>query len=68
MDKGTAYKVVLLDLARIDMFRGIYDAKQGSKAFMSGIEIVMSAIADNADAEWFTEMFMENVICSERGE
>ena len=48
-----AYQTVFRDmmLNGTDMFKGKYDAKNGSKKFMSGIQTVMEYIALNADGE-----------------
>ena len=59
-----SYEVVLEDLCQCGLFRGIYDAKNGSDLFMDGIATVMEAIAEKADRPWFTDDFITNRIKS----
>lgn len=49
MNKEEAYKIVFDDLTReggCDLFRGIYDAKNGKDSYMNGISLVMEYIAN----------------------
>lgn len=71
--KQKAYQTVFRDmmLNGTDMFKGKYDAKNGSKKFMSGIQTVMEYIALNADGEKsfqvFSDMFTRNMVeCEQR--
>lgn len=50
-----------------NMFKGIYDARNGNPAFMYGIETVIECIAAMVDEETqqkFTDMFISNMIKS----
>lgn len=64
--KVEAYKVVLEDLLNknIGLLQGKYDAVNGNKHFMYGINVVMSAIAYSISDEVggrFDCMFYENM-------
>ena len=70
MNKAEAYKIVLDDIMNDgpSMFMGTFDAKNGDKAFMFGIETVMEMIAYNASEQdyfdfdkIFTKNFMESL-------
>lgn len=66
-----AYKQVFRDmlLHGLDMFRGIYDAKNGDESFMFGVQTVMEYIAYNVNEETFnkfSDMFTENMIKSDK--
>ena len=64
-----AYKLVLDDLRKINMFNGIYDAKNGKSDFMDGVWTVMACIAYGANHEEFEDEFCNNRIKSiERSE
>ena len=68
ISKTVAYKMVLHDLMQIDMFKGKYDAKNGSIAFMHGISTVMENIAMNVSEECyenFTNEFNQNIVLSQ---
>lgn len=56
-----AYRLVFKDLYKVNMFRGVYDAKNGSEAFMYGISTVMGTIAFEAENFDFEDMFMANM-------
>ena len=65
--KARAYQVVFRDLMQIDLFKGIYDAKNGKEYFMYGIAIVMEYIAHGVSEEClekFNKEFTQNVIAS----
>lgn len=69
MNKKTAYGIVLGDLLRHPMFVGHYDAKNGNKHFMYGIQTVMEFIAYSVDdnmGDVFENLFLENLIESEK--
>lgn len=62
-----AYQVVFQDLMQIDLFRGIYDAKNGNKYFMYGIATVIECIAYGVSEEClekFNKEFTQNMIAS----
>lgn len=64
MFKKLAYKVVFNDLKKCPMFCGIYDAKNGKKSFMYGIETVMETIGYKISEETAAEFdinFLHNV-------
>lgn len=67
MNKQEAYKIVLEDLKKRELFTGIYDGRNGSQDFMYGIHSVMGLIAYEAkDFHNFDDMFMSNMIkCKE---
>jgi hypothetical protein len=65
MSKAEAYKIVLEDIMNTGcgFFVGSFDAKNGNKHFMYGIETVMELIALNSskeDYKKFCEIFSEN--------
>lgn len=70
MNKKEAYKIVYEDLINPDgcnLFRGIYDAKNGKESYMHGISLVIEYIAMNIDEETydnFNKMFIDNLIKS----
>lgn len=66
--KARAYKIVFDDLIQHNLFKGIYDAKNGNEYFMYGIGIVMEYIAHGVSEEYlkkFNETFTQNMITSE---
>ena len=68
MTKQLAYAIVLNDLLECPMFKGIYDAENGSEHFMHGISTVMENIAYHVSEDCaidFSEMFIANMIDSE---
>ena len=68
MSKEEAYKIVYEDLKTHSLFRGIYNAKNGSKSFMYGISIVMECVAvgvSDETYEKFKEEFLDNMVKSE---
>ena len=68
IDKSVAYKMVFKDLNNVNMFKGIYDAKNGKSDFMDGICTVMEFIANGISEEChasFTDMFTQNMVRSE---
>ena len=71
MTKETAYAIVFNDLLDCPMFKGIYDAENGNKHFMYGIETVMENIAYHVDEDYaciFAQMFIANMEKSEKEE
>ena len=65
MNKKEAYRIVFEDLKKFDMFRGRYDAKNGSKQLMHGISAVMEVIASTISDEChdeFVEEFLKNML------
>ena len=71
MNRTKAYKIVLNDLIQLNLFKGIYDAKNGNETFMRGIATVMENIAyriSKKDYEDFCEMFESNIIKSKEKE
>ena len=69
MLKKLAYKIVLNDLLKCNMFIGIYDAKHGNPSFMDGIGTVMESIAysvGNKTGGSFSELFTKNMVNSEK--
>lgn len=66
-----AYKMVLEDMIKggCGLLVGRYDAVNGSREFMYGINTVMEYIAYNVDDETgdrISDMFVDNLIASER--
>ena len=60
------WETVLNELCEINVLRGIYDAEQGNKNTMFGINFVMEVIAYQAEKdEDFGTMFWDNVEISE---
>lgn len=60
-----AYKLVLKDLSRVSMFRGVYDASNGDASFMYGIGTVMDTVAFEAEDFEFEQKFNDNMTRSE---
>lgn len=60
-----AYKLVLEDLKKCNLFCGIYDARNDNDSFMYGISTVMESIAYKAEDEDFDDLFMSNIIKSQ---
>lgn len=68
MSKSEAYQIVLEDLEKISLLRGVYDATHGNEHFMYGIATVMEIIANGVSDERYTQfsaMFDNNMIASE---
>lgn len=66
--KPEAYKLVFDELIKCDMFKGIYDAKNGNADYMYGILTIMENIAINVSEdcyENFTKEFTKNMVESE---
>ena len=61
------YKIVLEDLKQVSLFTGKYDAKNGNEHFMFGILTVMEYIADKAENQKYTDMFIDNMNKSKYG-
>lgn len=66
-----AYRMVFNDIMNsgVNLFKGIYDAKNGDVSFMYGIETVMGYLAykvSEADYDNFSELFTQNIIDSEK--
>lgn len=66
-----AYRMVFNDIMNsgVNLFKGIYDAKNGDVTFMYGIEAVMEYLAykvSEADYDNFSELFTQNIIDSEK--
>lgn len=72
MSKREAFCIVFDELVQISTFRGIYDARNGSKEFMHGVASVMECIAYNIDADMataFSASFLNNMLdCIEEAE
>lgn len=63
-----AYRIVFADMTKVNLFKGIYDGKNGNKSFMYGISTVMEYIASNVNKQTvdnFSEIFIKNMIKSE---
>lgn len=64
-DLKDAYTVVFNDLCQCPMFQGYYDAANGNRYFMYGIETVMEVIAnrgyDDDFADKFSQQFAEHM-------
>ena len=68
MEKRQIYETVFNDLLEIPMFRGVYDAKNGSEHYMYGINIVMNFIANKISekaSDEYNDEFDKNMIKSE---
>ena len=65
MSTEEAYKIVLEDLKKCNLFCGIYDARNGNDSFIYGISTVMESIAYKAEDEDFDDLFMSNIIKSQ---
>lgn len=66
-----AYRMVYNDILNsgCDLLLGKYDAKNGSKQLMYGIDVVMEWIAyrvSEADGDAFSDLFLNNMIESEK--
>ena len=72
MNKSKAYKIVYNDLISKDntsLFRGNYDAVNGSAEFMNGIHMVIENIAFHVDENTqynFDSMFTHNMVLSRK--
>lgn len=66
MFKKLIYKYVLHDLSKIKLLTGVYDAKNGNESYMNGVSLVMEVIAYRAGDDKFGDMFLNNLIESER--
>lgn len=60
-----AYKLVYKDLRRVSMFRGVYDASNGSEEFMHGVQTVMEMVAFVAEDFNFETVFFDNLTYSQ---
>ncbi len=65
-----AYLLVLEDLMEngSSILQGRYDAEQGNRVYMYGVQYVMETVAHKADEQLgnlFAELFMRNVLLSE---
>lgn len=72
MNIENAYGAVFKDmlLHGPDLFKGVYDAKNGNEMYMHGIGTVMEYIADRAGGakrDKFDTMFLKNLIASKKG-
>lgn len=65
MNKREAYKIVLDDLLKCNLFCGIYDRENGSEEFMQGISTIMEYLVYEvygvAGINSFSEMFFNNM-------
>ena len=66
MNKQEAFKIVLEDLTNsgCGLFVGKFDAKNGSKDFMYGVNMIMEYIAHKVSEEEFEEfetLFFDNM-------
>ena len=59
MRKKKAYEIVYRDLMKVDLFRGHYDAKNGSETFVRGIGTVMENIALHVSEETANKYMQE---------
>lgn len=69
MRKKKAYEIVYRDLMKVDLFRGHYDAKNGSPVYMHGICTVIENIAlhvSEKTANEYTKIFFRNIIGSQK--
>lgn len=69
MSKEEAFTIVYNELIKIPMFRGIYDAKNGSIDFMNGVACVMEEIAysiSNDIGEGYAIVSTHNMVQSEK--
>lgn len=71
MNKQEAYEIVYKDLVSKNnsgLFRGKYDARNGSRDFMFGIQTVIENIAFHVGepvSNSFSDMFTHNMVLSE---
>ena len=66
--KNLAYRIVLKDLKKVNLFTGTYDARSGRKEFMYGVNTVMECIAymvGQKTGDEFCDEFVKNMIKSE---
>lgn len=66
-----AYRMVFNDIMNsgVNLFQGVYDAKNGNVSFMYGIGTVMEYLAykvSEADYDNFTELFTQNIVDSRK--
>lgn len=66
-----AYRMVFNDIMNsgVNLFQGIYDAKNGDVSFMYGIGTVMEYLAykvSEADYDNFSELFTQNIVDSRK--
>lgn len=66
MDKKEAFQIVLDELKKCKLFCGQYDAMNGNEHYMHGVSSVMEVIAYHAGDEEFEDMFLKNMIKSEK--
>lgn len=69
--KKLAYRIVLKDLCKCNLFIGKYDAKHGDEHFMYGVSMIMENIAYSVSdkvGDDFSDNFIKNMIASEGGE
>lgn len=65
MNKREAYKIVLDDLLECNMFKGIYDARNGKPEFIYGIQTIIENIAymiDDETGDKVSDMITRNII------
>ena len=60
-----AYKLVYNDLRKVNLFRGVYDARHGDEHFMYGIQTVMEIVAFEAEDFGFDDLFLDNLTYSQ---
>lgn len=66
-----AYRMVFNDIMNsgVNLFQGIYDAKNSDVSFMYGIGTVMEYLAykvSEADYDNFSELFTQNIVDSRK--
>lgn len=66
-----AYRMVFNDIMNsgVNLFQGIYNAKNGDVSFMYGIGTVMEYLAykvSEADYDNFSELFTQNIVDSRK--
>lgn len=69
MERKEAFEIVLEELKRCSLFKGVYDAKNGNSQFMYGISTVMENIAYSISDEVgdaFSEEFGDNLYESQK--
>lgn len=64
--KTLIWRFVYNKLMKCDLFRGVYDAKNGSESYMNGICTVMEYIAEQAHMyDEFEDIWMLNMKISQ---
>ena len=66
MDTAEAFRIVLNELKQISLFCGTYNARNGNEHYMFGVSSVMECIAAKAGDNEFPDLFLTNIINSEK--